>query len=106
MGICKTEKDTEGYKILGQINFDTVSHLYKQGKEILEKTAQVKLNFGEVTHADSSAIALLLSWLRVAKQKGKTFVFMNLPIQLLEIANVCEVMPILKDHVINNSVKE
>ncbi len=102
----KIEKQKENYTVSGPIHFDTVSYLFKHGVEILEESSQARLDFKEVTHVDSSAVALLLSWLRVAKQKGKSFIFMNLPSQLLEIAKVCEVMPILKDHVINTKKKE
>src|ERR1700722_3843921 len=97
---CRIEKAEGNYQIQGLISFVTVCDLYKQGREVLEGLGEVKVNFDGVTQVDSSAIALLLSWLRVAKQKGKSILFVNLPSQVLEIASVCEVMPILKDHII------
>lgn len=99
MTVCTIEKKDEVFKINGLINFDTVTHLYKQGTELLENNEQVTLDFSKVTHTDSSGIALLLNWLRIARIKGKTFKFANLPGQLLEIANVCEVMPFLQPHI-------
>jgi phospholipid transport system transporter-binding protein len=98
MTFCTIEKNNDDFKISGLINFDTVTHLYKQGTELLNNIDQVTLDFSKVTHTDSSGIALLLNWLRFARVKGKTFKFANLPGQLLEIANVCEVMPFLQPH--------
>jgi phospholipid transport system transporter-binding protein len=102
MSACVIERVDAGFKISGLINFDTVTDLYKQGAELLEKLDRIYLDFSEVTHADSSAIALLLNWIRVARRKGKFFMFVNLPAQLLEMANVCEVMPFLQKHMLSN----
>lgn len=104
MQISQIEKNANGYQILGVINFDTVLDLYKKGAAILESSKkEVTLSFGEVRHIDSSAIALLLSWLRVAKKKGKSFTFTDLPAQLIDIANVCEVMPMLENHIVRQN---
>src|SRR5262245_2614202 len=99
MDSCKIEKSTNGFKILGLMNFETVMHLYQQGTLLFGPYEKIQLDFAEVVHADSSAIALLLNWLRFAKVRRKLFVFNNLPGQLLEIANVCEVMPLLSQYV-------
>lgn len=98
MNTCQIENTENGFKILGLINFETVMQVYKQGIALLDRYKEVRLDFADVVHADSSAIALLLNWLRFAKKKQKTFVFVNLPSQLVEIANVCEVMPILNQY--------
>lgn len=100
MKVCSIEKGQQNdFKILGTINFDTVTHLYKKGIELFTDSVEVRLDFTEVLHADSSAISLLLNWLRFAKQQQKNFIFLNIPSQLLEIANVCEVMPLLNKYI-------
>lgn len=91
MSNCQVIKVANGYKILGIMNFDSVAQLFKQGLQLLEEHEKIEVDFEQVTHADSSAIALLLSWIRLANQKGKAIVFTNLPSQLLEMATVCEV---------------
>lgn len=102
MEVCTIQKESNGFKIKGLINFETVTKLYKQGTELLDGQENVIIDFSDVTHADSTGIALLLYWLRIAKSEGKSFKFANLPGQLLEMANVCEVMPFLQRHLINN----
>lgn len=98
MDSCSIQKEVDGFKLVGVINFETVPQIYKQGTRLLEGLNKVVIDFSKVTHADSSGIALLLYWLRIAKSEGKTFKFVNLPAQLIEMANVCEVMPFLQEH--------
>jgi phospholipid transport system transporter-binding protein len=99
MNFSKIEKSSNGFKILGFINFDTVMSLHKQGIELFKNCENIHLDFSNVVHVDSSAITLLLNWLRFAKAKHKQLVCDNLPGQLLEIAIVCEVMPFLKQYI-------
>ena len=96
---CQIERTCEGFKILGLMTFDTVGLLYKQGIALFAPDKEVQFDFAGVSHVDSSAIALLLNWLRFAKKNNKNFSFYNLPGQLLEIANVCEVMSFLSRHI-------
>ncbi|MBA2654757.1 MAG: STAS domain-containing protein [Gammaproteobacteria bacterium] len=103
MNECRIEKDQDDFKIFGLINFETAAQLYKKGTELFVTTEEVRLDFAKVAFVDSSAIALLFNWLRFAKQKGKSFEFVNLPAQLLEIANVCEVMPFLEQYMCNTT---
>jgi phospholipid transport system transporter-binding protein len=103
METCTIRKESDGFKIFGLVNFDTVTKLYKQGTQLLEGLDRIVIDFSNVTYADSSGIALLLYWLRIAKLEGKSCQFANLPRQLVEMANVCEVMPFLQEHMITNN---
>lgn len=102
MSLCSIQKESDGFKVIGLVNFDTVVQIYKQGNQLLAGNDDIVIDFSKVSHADSSCIALLLYWLRLAKVAGKTIKFANLPGQLREMANVCEVMPFLQPHMINN----
>lgn len=99
MNSCRIEQQSDFFKVLGVINFDTVVLLCKQGLALLFEREALAFDFAGVSQADSSAIALLLSWIRYAKVEKKVLSFHNLPTQLLEIANVCEVTPFLNDHI-------
>jgi len=96
--LAMIEQRQRDYKIKGIINFDTVTQLYKSGSLLIDRHAEVHFDFSEVDQADSSAVALLLNWLRYAKKKKRKLLFHHIPAQLLEIANVCEVMPFLQKH--------
>ena len=69
MNGCRIEQSQNGFKVLGLINFETVMHIYQQGAELLNACDRVHLDFAQVSHADSTAIALLLSWLRCARKR-------------------------------------
>lgn len=106
MNTCKIEKNNDSFKVYGVINFDTATHLCKQGLMMFAEFSKLQFDFAGVAHIDSSAMALLLSWIRHAKQQQKSLQFVNLPGQLLEIANLCEVMPILDEYILKTQPEE
>ena len=53
------------------------------------------VDLGEVKEVDSSALALLLAWLREAKAAGRSLVFANLPESLQTIARLYGVQDLL-----------
>lgn len=92
---CCIEYQGNGYGVSGAINFASVSNLYQQGKLLIESNPRVLLDFRRVTGVDSSAIALLINWVRLAKQQQASVLFLNLPTALVEMACVCDVMAFL-----------
>ena len=54
-----------------------------------------KVDLGEVGELDSSALALLLAWLREAKRRGVDLAFSNLPQGLSTIARLYGVADLL-----------
>lgn len=71
-------------KVAGPMNIDSVSALLAQSAGMLEGVALVDL--AGVTEADSSAVSLLLEWLRQAK--GDALRFVNLPPALKSLADL------------------
>ena len=53
------------------------------------------VDFGEVSELDSSALALLLAWLREAKRRDSELAFSNLPQGLTTIARLYGVADLL-----------
>ena len=54
------------------------------------------IDFAAITSVDSSAVALLLEWRRQAMQKQKTLVFVNLPANLLALADLYGVAELIQ----------
>ncbi|MFY9314160.1 MAG: STAS domain-containing protein [Burkholderiales bacterium] len=87
----------EGARMLvsGALTLASVAADLAQGKAaIAEGVCSVDL--GGVGELDSSALALLLAWLREAKRLGRELVFANLPQGLTTIARlygVAELLP-------------
>ncbi len=82
-------------RVIGSINFNTVVALRNLGDAIIKTESKLCFDFKDVTHADSSALALLLAWLRLAKQQDKPLSFINLPESLLIMAQAFDIKSFL-----------
>ncbi len=81
--------------VIGELSLATVSRLRPLGIELLATHAFLQFDFQKVTRSDSSALTLLTAWKRYAKKNGKTIEFINLPTQLLEMAQLSRLDKIL-----------
>ena len=70
----------DGSKIAvrGPITFSNVVELTQQGIGLIDSHCQV-VDLNEVTEVDSSAVSMLLEWLRIAKMRKLDLHFVNLP---------------------------
>ncbi len=83
--------------VSGALNMDTVPALYAQGLPYLNQDGLV-LDFAQVETADSSAVSLLLGWMRVVKQNKREVQVVNLPSSMLSLAGlygVAELLPMV-----------
>jgi phospholipid transport system transporter-binding protein len=70
--------------------------LLEAGRSALQSGEQV-FDFSEVTEADSSALAVMLGWLRAANLSRSTVKFANIPTgvrSLAELYGVTELLPL------------
>ena len=78
----------------GPLTLANVAQVLEEGRRHLaEGVATVDL--AEVSELDSSALALLLAWLREAKAAGRAIAFANLPEPLQTIARLYGVQDLL-----------
>ena len=87
----------EGERMLvsGALTLATVAADLAQGKAAIAEGAR-SIDFAGVGELDSSALALLLAWLREAKRLGGELTYANLPQGLTTIARlygVAELLP-------------
>jgi len=78
----------------GPVKLGNVAQLLEEGRQHLAEGV-LTVDLGEVTELDSSALALLLAWLREAKAAGRTIAFANLPEALRTIARLYGVEDLL-----------
>lgn len=75
----------------GALSFETLprvleeSRAYSARPDLPERLA---IDFSAITEVDSSAVALLLEWRREAARRGKGLYFVNLPANLLSLAEL------------------
>ncbi len=81
--------------VSGALNLASVAEALGQGNAAIAEGAR-SVDLAEVGELDSSALALLLAWLREAKRQGRDLVLLNLPQGLTTIAQlygVAELLP-------------
>jgi phospholipid transport system transporter-binding protein len=85
----------------GDLTFETIpavleeSALYAARPDLPDK---LTIDFAEVADVDSAAVALLLDWRRMALKRKKTLVFVNLPANLLALAELYGVADVIQPH--------
>ncbi len=91
--------DDTRFKLTGVVDFETSANIHRQYYQLLETQqipASIHINFAEVSRIDSSALALLIDWLRDADRRKYQLVFENLPQQLLALAKLSDVDSLLE----------
>jgi phospholipid transport system transporter-binding protein len=88
----------EGDRMLvsGALTLASAAADLEQGKAAIAEGAR-SADLGEVGELDSSALALLLAWLREAKRQGRQLSFTNLPRGVTTIASLYGVAELLSD---------
>ena len=88
-------REGERMVVSGALTLATVAAALGQGNDAIGEGAR-SVDLGEVGELDSSALALLLAWLREAKRRDRELVLTNLPQGLTTIARlygVAELLP-------------
>jgi len=80
-------RDGERLVLDGPVTLANVAALLEEGRRHLADGAAT-VDLSGVTELDSSALALLLAWLREAKSGGRAVGFANLPDSLKTIARL------------------
>jgi phospholipid transport system transporter-binding protein len=76
-------------EIAGALTFDTVPTFYQGSDTWLKNTSgELTVDLQRVTRTDSAGVALMLEWLELAKQSGRTIRFTNLSDQIHQIIRV------------------
>ena len=78
------------YLIDGEMSFATVEQLLKDSHPFFATESSLLFDLSGVQHADSAGVALLVEWLRLAKQKQRQLHFRNIPAQMLAIIEVSD----------------
>jgi len=83
------------FRVSGSLDAATVGELLKQSKERFANEKQIEVDFAGVTDGDSAGLALLIEWLRVAKDAGSSLRYNNVPGQITALARISEVDDLL-----------
>ena len=98
---CKVYLDEQEDRIFleGAVMFSNVANIRAAGADLIDTLVKVSIDLSKVTQADSSALALLLAWVRDANVQHKTIQYYNLPQKMLDLGRfngLDVVLPIFK----------
>lgn len=85
----------ERWLISGELNFVTVSDLWRQSLVSLNDCKALHFDLTHVTSTNSAGLALLVEWIKFAKATHKPIQFSHVPAQLQAIASAAEVQALL-----------
>jgi phospholipid transport system transporter-binding protein len=92
----------EGRRLVlsGPVTLANVAALFDEGRRHIDEGVRV-VDLGEVSDIDSSLLAMLLAWLREAKNRKQELAFANVPDALQTIARLYGVeslLPLARAH--------
>lgn len=78
-----------GFRVSGELVFDTVPGLLASGRALLVAGAgDVIIDLGGVTRADSAGLALLVEWARAARRVNRRLALRNMPDKMAAMAGI------------------
>lgn len=85
------------FRLEGVLDATTVVRLLNQGNEQFAGLPGAQIDLSGVTATDSAGLALLIEWLRGARERGQVMRFGQLPEQLSALARISEVESLLSE---------
>tara|TARA_R110001606_G_scaffold399310_1_gene584715 strand:- start:44909 stop:45214 length:306 start_codon:yes stop_codon:yes gene_type:complete len=83
----KLDAETGCINVCGDLTFTTVNNLLVTSRSVFAPIATLDIDLAAVSCSDSAGLALLIDWIRAAKQQNKSILFHNIPAQMLAIAH-------------------
>lgn len=88
-------KDNQ-FSVSGELDFSNVMALYEKTLPQIEKCSALNFDFSEVKSSDSSGLALIIEWLRFAKQHQKSIQFTHISNEIMSIAKAAGLDSLIK----------
>ncbi len=91
------DTDSQVYNVSGELTLETATAVLSKSTSLFDTAARLDIDLANVTRADSAGLALLVSWMRQARQGSKPIEFQHVPAQMLAIAKASgldEILPV------------
>lgn len=82
-----------GYDLIGNLTYDTVPNLFRQG--LIGGLSSTSLNLDKVERVDSAGLALLVEWYYLVRARNKELILKNVPAPLKSLIEVSGLKEIL-----------
>lgn len=83
------------FRLSGTLDASTVAGVLEQSEGRFADAPHLYVDLGGVSESDSAGLALLIEWLRLTRQQGRTIHFANVPPQINALARISEVEDLL-----------
>ena len=75
-------------QISGRLTIDTAASIFENGLQFTQSSDRLTIDMSKVEVVDSTAVSLMLFWLRTAQANKVQLMFANVPVNLLSLANL------------------
>lgn len=79
------------FRVTGVLDATTAREVLEQSESRFSQSKEIDIDLGGVGESDSAGLALLIEWLRVARQGDRAIRFANVPAQIEALARISEV---------------
>lgn len=90
-----TETGPGRYALAGSVSLDNAVDVLERGEQVFAGLVEATVDLAGVTHMDGGGFAVLLEWLRGARQGRRALRFTSPPAQLRAIARLCDTEDLL-----------
>jgi phospholipid transport system transporter-binding protein len=74
------------FHVIGKLSFASVVNLYKESMPLINNHQDLLFDFSQVTSSDSSGLALIIEWIKLAKKQSKPIKFHHISDDLMSLA--------------------
>jgi phospholipid transport system transporter-binding protein len=85
----------EHARVSGLLEFATVAALLPLGSAAIREGRAAVIDLARVAGSDSAGLALLIEWLSVAREAGRSLRYENIPSQIHQLADLSDVLPLI-----------
>jgi len=83
-----TEARENVMDVSGRLTIETTAALFGSGLVLKDGCTEMEVDLARVEAVDSTAVSLMLSWLRAAQARNIKLTFVNVPENLVSLANL------------------
>ena len=95
MATATAERVGDTLRVRGDLGFDSVAELWARAETPLLDESVLRIDLGGVRRSNSAGVALLVEWLREARQRQQVLLFTNVPAQMRAIIEVVDLETLL-----------
>lgn len=79
---------TGRFRLNGRLDVDSAIELVDHVSELMDGSHDCRIDLSGIEHSGSAGLALLIEWMKVARERDIVLHYVNMPSQMLAIARV------------------